>query len=98
MGFREKGAKGIYFMEAGKQRQNFEGNRKTKVILWNWVPKTTNFRFSGNQENKPIYFTGTYYVYPHPNLEEGFDRYGIIRPRYSAIDIIIVVPFTWGGG
>ena len=32
MGF---GGKGIYFMGAGKQRQIFEGNRKTKVLLWN---------------------------------------------------------------
>ena len=54
----KRGKKDIYFRGTWEQRPNFEGNRGTKIILWNREHKLTNFQFLGEQGNKPIYFRG----------------------------------------
>ena len=49
MGFWEQGKKVIYCRGSGEQRPNFEGNRGSKIILWNREHKKTNFRFLWNR-------------------------------------------------
>ena len=70
------GEKGIYFMETGEQRPNFEGNRGTRIILGNREHKKTKFQFWGNRGTSQFISgdQGNRYP-PHTPLEGGCDLF-----------------------